>query len=140
MLVLTASLIACTFTSTSTNNEKDKDAAEKVAKKLFELLKNKNYDAADTLFSDSMWVVSTKEKLKKLFVYSDNKLGDMRSDSLADWNTRITSGTTNSAEYQLIYKNHYQKGIADINIVLTQEKGKIKILGYHINSDAFLAK
>jgi len=139
-LALITIIAACTFTTTRTNRDEDRDAAEKVTNKLFEDLKSKNYDAAYSLFSDSVWVNTPKEKLKELFVYSDNKLGVMQNDSLADWKSRIISGTTNSADYQLIYKNHYEKGTAEVNIVLTQEKGKIKILGYHINSDQFLAK
>jgi len=140
VLALAALIIACTFTTTRTNRDEDRDAAEKVTNKLFEDLKNKNYDAAYSLFSDSVWVNTPKEKLKELFVYSDNKLGAMQKDSLADWKSRIVGGTTNSADYQLIYKNHYEKGTAEVNIVLTGEKGKIKILGYHINSEQFLAK
>ncbi|HVV54472.1 MAG TPA: hypothetical protein VHC47_04080 [Mucilaginibacter sp.] len=139
-LALAALLTACTFTTSRTNSEEDRNAAEKVANKLFEILKAKNYDASYSLFSDSLWVNTKKETLKTLFTYSYDKLGDMQSDSLADWQTRIVSGTTNSADYQLIYKNHYQKGMAEVDIVLTGEKGRIKILGYHIKSDQFLAK
>ena len=140
VIVLAAVITACTFTTSRLNREEDRDAAEKVANKFFDLLKAKNYDATYSLFSDSVWVNTKKEKLKALFTYSYDKLGDMQSDSLASWQTHIVSGTTNSADYQLIYKNRYQKGMADINIVLTGEKGKIKILGYHINSEQFLAK
>jgi len=140
VLTLAAFITACTFTSTRLNREEDRDAAEKVANKLFELLKTKNYDATFSLFSDSLWVNTTKDKLKTVFTYSDGKLGDMQSDSLSGWQTKVVSGTAPSAQYELVYQNQYQKGTAKVDIVLTQEKGKIKILGYHINSDSFLAK
>jgi len=140
VLALAAFITACTFTSTRLNQEEDRNAAEKVAKKLFELLKTKNYDTAYTLFSDSLWANTTKDKLKTVFTYSDGKLGDMKNDSLASWQTKVVSGTAPSAQYELVYQNQYEKGPAKVEILLTQEKGKIKILGYHINSDLFLAK
>jgi hypothetical protein len=139
-MAITALINACVYTSTRNNSDEDKAAAEKVVSKLFDLLKAKNYDATYSLFSDSLWVNTKKEKLKDLYTYTDNKLGDIQSDSLAKWQTRVTSGTTYSARYEFIYYNHYQKGTAEVSILLAGEKGKIKILGYHVNSDQFLAK
>ncbi|HZX57630.1 MAG TPA: hypothetical protein VFE54_02855 [Mucilaginibacter sp.] len=140
LMTVVVLITACVYTSTRTNSDEDKAAAQKVVSKLFELLKSKNYDATYSLFSDSLWVNTKKEKLKDLFIYSYNKLGDMQSDSLAQWQTQVVSGTTYSAKYQFIYKNRFQKGTAEVNILLIGEKGKVKILGYHINSDQFLAK
>lgn len=132
---------ACTFTTTRLNREEDKAAAENVAKKFFGYLKSKDYDATLKLCSDSLWVNTTKENLKNVYTYSDDKLGDLKSDSLVKWQTKVVSGTDPWARYELIYKNHYQNGPADVDILLTKESnGEIRILGYHINSALFLKK
>jgi hypothetical protein len=139
--LLISAITGCTFTTSRLNREEDKAAAEKVTKKLFGLLKAKNYDATFNLYSDSLWVNTTKEKLKNIYSYTDGKLGDMKSDSLASWQTKVVSGTDPWAKYELIYQNQYEKGPAVVEIVLIKEPdGKIKILGYHVKSDLFLAK
>jgi len=120
VLGLAIFITACTFTSTRLNREEDRDAAEKVTKRLFDLLKTKDYDATYSLFSDSLWKSSTKDKLKTVYTYSDGKLGDMKSDSLASWQTKVVTGTAPSAQYELIYQNQYQKGTAKVEILLTQ--------------------
>ncbi|MGN6396067.1 MAG: hypothetical protein ACTHMI_10915 [Mucilaginibacter sp.] len=41
--------------------------------------------------------------------YPDNKLGDLKSDSLGECQTRIVEGTNSSSDYIMQYTEHRQK-------------------------------
>ncbi|MGZ3926441.1 MAG: hypothetical protein ACXVJG_05735 [Mucilaginibacter sp.] len=140
VLFLTA-LSACVFTTTYTNRDEDKKDAEKVTNKLFDYLKNKNYDATYGLYSKDFWEVTSKIKMKDLYTFTQDKLGDLESTSLSEWETKVVSGTDPSAQYALLYKNKYKKYPAEVTIRLIKDPdGKIRILEYKINSNGFLAK
>jgi hypothetical protein len=139
--LFTIVLAGCVYSMTYNNREQDKADAEKVTTKLFEYLKSKNYDATYSLYSDSLWLNTPKQSIKKIYTYSDDKLGNLQSTSIEKWQTKVITGTKPSGEYEFIYKNKYERDTAQVNVVLVKEHdGKIRIIGYHINSQAFLAK
>jgi hypothetical protein len=132
---------ACTFTSSYINREVDKSEAEQVTNQLFLYLKNKNYDATYSLYSKEFWSVTDKEKLMKLYSYTQDKLGDLEDTNLSEWETKVVTGTTSSGDYAFLYKNKYQKDTAEVTIKLTKDPDhKVRIVAFHINSGAFLAK
>jgi len=136
--LLSLTLGGCQFNSTRTNMAGDRKDAEKVTDKFHEFIKAKNYDSVYTLFSKRFFAVTPKAKMTEILTATQNKLGDLKSDSLAEWQTRIVEGTNPSSEYVFQYSEHHQKYDAKEQFNLTKEAdGKIRILGYNINSEGF---
>jgi hypothetical protein len=129
----------CHFNSQYINSEGDRQDAEKVTARLYELIKSKNYEEATGLFSNKFFEVSSKQKLIEFFTATNKKLGDLVSTKIETWQTRRVEGSNPSADYLLLYKNKYDKFESKENITLTRDPdGKIRITGYHVNSDGFL--
>lgn len=136
--LLLFTLTSCVFTSTYTNREADKQEAEKVTNSFFELIKAKNYEAAYPLFSDDFFSVTPKPKLKEMFVTIQDKLGDLTSTNLDQWQTKVVKGTDPSSEYDLLYQNQHAKFKSAEEFKLTKNwDGKIRILYYHVTSPGF---
>ena len=139
--LFTIVFVGCVYSMTYNDREEDKAEAEKVTNQLFTYLKSKNYDATYSLYSDSLWVYTSKEKMKKIYTYSDDKLANLQSTSIEKWQTRVITGTSPSGVYEFLYKNKYEKDTAEVHLILIKEHdGKIRIKSYYINSQAFLAK
>jgi len=136
-VILFVFLSSCQFNSTRTNMAGDKEAAEKVTDKFHAFIKAKNYDSAYTLFSKRFFAVTPKAKMTEILTATQSKLGDLKTDSLGEWQTKIVEGTNPSSDYLLEYTNHHQKYNAKEEFHLTKEDGKIRILGYNINSEGF---
>ena len=138
-IILLLLFYSCNFNSTYLNREEDKKDAEKVANKYYDLIKAKNFEGTYGLFGDEFWKVTSKEKLKELFIATQEKLGKLDTTKLDHWETRIVKGTDPSSEYVLYYLNKYQKYPAEETLrLLKNEQGEIKILAFHINSDGFM--
>ena len=141
LLLLALLFTACTFNATYNNREEDKSEAEQVTAMLFLALQNKNYAAADTLFSKDFYKVTSKDKLNEVFKVTQEKLGDLVTTNLTDWKTQVIKGTNASAEYAFLYGNTYQKAIGQVSIRLQKDPGnKIRIVYYTVKSDAFVGK
>ncbi|MEO6149133.1 MAG: hypothetical protein ABIN95_02155 [Mucilaginibacter sp.] len=130
-------ITGCNYSSTAINSEKDKAAAESVAGMLYLDIQNKDYDDPAKLFSKQFFTVTSREKLKEIFVSTNKKLGDLKDTNLTKWDTKVVKGTNPSANYQLVYNNTYKNYAAEEIITLIMEDGKIKIIGYRINSEGF---
>src|SRR5579864_7852670 len=98
LLVVFAS--GCVFSSTYLNRDQDKQDAEKINNQLFDDLKSKNYNAAYKLFSKDFFVATNKKKLSNIFTFTQDKLGDLKSAEISQWETRVIAGTNPSADYQ----------------------------------------
>ena len=132
-------LASCQFNSQYINRDEDKKDAEKITTKLFDLLKTKNYNGTTDLFGKKFFEVSSKEKLFEIFAATNNKLGELQDTKIESWETKRVEGSNPSADYLLVYKNKYEKFESKETITLTKETdGKIRIIGYNINSDGFL--
>ncbi|BAU52751.1 hypothetical protein [Mucilaginibacter gotjawali] len=92
-ILLFAVLYGCNFTSSYTNRDADKKDAEKVADKFFEYSKKNDTAAVYKLFSKKFYEAASKEKLNTILTGSQKRLGEMVSDSLIDWQTKIVKGT-----------------------------------------------
>ena len=129
---------SCTFNITYKNRGIDKQAAEQVLTRLYICLENKDYKSADTLFSKDFYKVTPKEKLNGLFAMTDDKLGDIQDTNIAEWQTEVVTGTNPSSDYVFLYTNKYKYYDGQVKIHLIKDPdGKIRILGYRIQSDGF---
>jgi hypothetical protein len=131
-------LCGCNFTSSFTNRDADKKDAEKVTDKFFEYSKKNDTVAIYKLFSKKFFEAASKGKLSTILNGSQKRLGDMVSDSLIDWQTKVITGTENSAEYRFLYKIHRSKYDSKEEFDMTKdEDGKIRIDYYNVESDGF---
>jgi len=132
-------LVSCHFNGVYVNRAEDKIDAEKVTTKLFDLLEEKKYNETTDLFSSKFFEVCNKEKLYEMFAATSNVLGELQTTKIESWETNRVEGSNPSANYLLVYKNKRKKFESIETITLTRETdGKIRIIGYNVNSDGFL--
>lgn len=138
-IILLMTMASCHFNSQYINREADKNDAEQVTNKFYELLQTKDYEGTIQLFSENFFEVADTGKLFKLLSMTNKKLGTLKTTEIEAWETQCIEGSNPSAKYTLVYKNMYDSFPAIETIILTKEKdGQIKIASYHINSDVFL--
>lgn len=138
-ILLVVTMTSCHFNSQYINREEDKKDAEKVTSQLYELLRAKDYESTTKLFSKKFLEVTDKEKLFRIFVITNEKLGDLKTTEIETWETRRVEGTNPSAGYAFIYKNTYDSFPAKETIrLMREEDGQIRIISYNINSDGFI--
>jgi len=130
--------VSCQFNGTNINEESKKVEAEKVAEILYTDIAKQDFKKAETLFGDKFFEVTTREDLQKMFIMLNEKLGNYKSRKLANWQTTSTVGTNPATNYVLVYAVEYDKFSAEEKIILSKVDDDIKILGYNVNSKAFL--
>jgi hypothetical protein len=139
VILILVTLTGCHVNSQYINRDEDKKEAEQVTNKLYDLLRTKDYEATTELFSKRFFEVTDKEKLFRIFNATSEKLGELKTTEIETWETKRIEGTNPSANYVLIYKNKYEKFDSKETIQLSKdEDGKIRIIGYFINSDGFI--
>lgn len=138
LLCLLFAATSCNFNSTYLNREEDKQDAEKVANQFYTLLQKKDFQKIDPLLSNRFKATTSKEKLNAYLTGGLNKLGEIKSKKLDHWESRVIKGTNASANYVLYYVVERTKFQSKETINLTAENDQIKILGYNVNSDAYL--
>lgn len=138
IIALCSILASCQFNMTYNNRQIDKEAAEKVTNLLLINLEGKNYTAADTLFSKDFYKTTSRKKLNDIFTMTVDKLGDIQVTNLANWQTKVVSGTDSYGEYAFLYNTRYQYYSGQVTIHLIKDPdGKIRVIGYHVKSDGF---
>ncbi|KGO93050.1 hypothetical protein [Flavobacterium subsaxonicum] len=130
--------VSCQFNGTNVNEESKKGEAEKVAEVLYTDIAKQDFKKAEMLFGDKFFEVTTREDLQKMFTMLNEKLGNYKSRKLANWQTTSTVGTNPATNYVLVYTVEYDKFSAEEKIILSKVDDDIKILGYNVNSKAFL--
>ena len=141
IVLLASTFFGCTYTTTYTNRDKDKDDAATVADQFFNFVKQNNHQATFQLFSPKLLKETPEEKIFELYNYSRRHLGNLIKTNLIDWETKVVEGTNNSANYTLKYENTYDSSLAVETFRLAKDNQKqIKITAYHINSDIFFKK
>ncbi|RPD46322.1 hypothetical protein DNI29_15080 [Hymenobacter sediminis] len=132
-------LTACHFNSSRLNSEQDKAIADKLMVDYFSNQKSNQTQTNMQLFSSRFWQVASRDEMNQIFKKRDEVLGQLQDASLEKWQTKVTSGTKPSGEYQLQYKNTYTKGEAIETFRLEREANdSLKIVYYNINSKEFL--
>lgn len=138
-LIIPILATSCHYSNKYQNRESDKQDAEKVTTELFGYLKNSDFEKATKLFGDEFFKVTSKEDLMKIFESTRNKLGELKSTELADWNTMVSEGAIEQGIYNLNYNGEFENDSAKLKFTLIKnENGKIKVVGYNIQSNAFL--
>jgi len=141
LLILIIPILAtsCHFSNKYQNRESDKQDAEKITAELFGFIKQSDFDKATELFGEEFFKVITKEELMKIFESTQIKLGGLKSTELADWNTMVSEGAIEQGIYNLNYNSEFENDNAKLKLTLTKnENGEIKVVGYNIQSNAFL--
>ncbi|TRW23074.1 hypothetical protein FMM05_15380 [Flavobacterium zepuense] len=131
-------IVSCQFNGTNYNEESAKAEGQAVTDVLYDDIYKKDFTHAETLFSDQFLKITPKEELQKMFNTLSEKLGAYKSSRLVNWQTTNTVGTNASSTYVFDFEVDYDKYKANEKVTLTKENGVVKILGYHVNSEAFL--
>lgn len=142
LFMISACLVisACHFNSSYNNREVDKQDGEKVVSQFYELLKNKYYQKTYIYFDKRFFEVTDTQKLNKIYDISFEKLGDIESYSIERWETEAIVGTDPKINYQFLCNVKRTNYASKETITLLKEKGEIRIIGYHINSDGLFKK
>jgi hypothetical protein len=131
ILVLIAGILTgCTSTL-------DKSASA-LADQYYQSVQNKEYNLTLPDFSSSFFEKTSQADWILILENMNNKLGDLKSYKLSNWNERtiegignIQSGTTYTLQYDVTYANETDKE----TLTLFQPKGKqLQITGFNINS------
>jgi hypothetical protein len=131
--------IGCKFNSSMLNQESDKADGEKVTNELYSLLSEDKFAEAEKLFGEEFFGVTSKEDLLLIFTKTRDALGKFKSNKLADWKTEEISGTDSRTDYKMVYEVEYEKGKATETFLLRKkDDASPKIIGYHVDSPAFL--
>ncbi|MGM9477897.1 hypothetical protein ACS5PU_15805 [Pedobacter sp. GSP4] len=137
-LSLLLTLSSCNFNSTYINREEDKKDAEKVADQFYALLQKKEFQKVDPLLSTQFKAVTSAVKLNNYLSGALNKLGEIKSEKLDHWESKVVRGTNSSATYVLYYIVERTKFQSKETVTLAAENNQIKIQGYNVNSDGLL--
>ncbi|TGE20405.1 hypothetical protein E5K00_20630 [Hymenobacter aquaticus] len=131
-------LTGCQVNSTRVNVEEDKKAAELFVDAYLINQKQGHQAAMIQAYSKEVWTVTPQEKMQQLFRKRGEVLGRLQHAVLADWQSKVVTGSNPSSTFQLQYKNQYEKGEALETFGLRTEHDSLKIINYNIQSDAFL--
>ncbi|WP_033958921.1 DUF4019 domain-containing protein [Psychroserpens jangbogonensis] len=135
LLILMIPIFAasCNFSNEYKNRESDRQDAEKVTAELFGFIKQSDFEKATTLFGEEFYKVYSKEDLVKIFESTENKLGELKSTELSDWNTMVSEDAIEQGFYNMNYNSEFEKGKAKQKITLVKnENEEIKVVGYNI--------
>jgi hypothetical protein len=129
---------SCNVNSSYINREEDKKDAEKVADQFYALLQKKEFHKIDLMLSTQFKAATSTEKLNDYLNGALNKLGEIKSEKLDHWESKVIKGTNPSANYVLYYVVERTKYQSKETVTLTAENDQIKIQGYNVNSDGLL--
>ena len=132
--------VSCRFNSSYINREEDKRDAEQAIAQFYELLKNQDYKGTYRLFDKRFFEVTDTQKLNEIYDISFEKLGDVESYNIEKWETQAIVGTDPKTNYVFLLNVRRSDFASKETITLLKEKGEIKIMGYHVNSDGFFQK
>jgi len=130
-------IAGCHFNSTYNNREVDKQDGEKAVSEFYELLKNKNYKGTYTFFDKRFFEVIDTQKLNEIYEIAFEKLGSVESYDIEQWGTESVVGTDPKTNSQFLCNVKRSNFVSKETITLIKEKGEIKIISYHVNSDGF---
>jgi len=129
----------CTFNSTYINREEDNREGEEFVNKFYKNVASKNLTALDTMVSDTLKKIAGPDGISKLITLINTKVGDYKTDSIADHYVTRTTGSNNFTSYNYKVKVTYSKGVVDEIIGLRKmDNGQVKLTSYHANSDLLI--
>jgi hypothetical protein len=131
-------LFSCNRNATYSNRAEDKDDAQKITNVFYSLLRNEKYNDTYKLFSKVFFEVTDTLKLNEMYQMTYRKSGAIDSINLDHWQTEVKKGTNASLVYVLFFVVKREKYNSKETITLLKENDSIRIVGYHVDSDAFL--
>lgn len=137
IFLLSITLSSCNFNKHYTNRPLDKEEVERITTKFYYLLRDKKYKQTNSLFSPRFLEVTNASKVSEIFQASDEKLGEIKDQTLETCETNVVEGSNPISEYLLVYNVKRTKFNSKETIHLEKEKGIIKILSYNVQSDRF---
>lgn len=140
LLFVSAIMESCHLNSTYYNRASEKQEGEKVVAQFYESVKSKNFKETYKLFDRRFFEVTDTQKLNDMYDVSFEKLGNVLSYDIGRWETDATVGTDAKTNYRFLCDVKRTNFASQETITLVKEKGEIKIIGYHLNSDGFFAK
>lgn len=129
---------SCHWTATYNNRVEDKNEAQKVAEKFYDLLKKNDYNGTYPLYSATFLQATDTTKMAAFYRIISQKLGSILHDSLVQWQTHVVTGSNPSAEYFFFYVVRREKYESRESFTLSKENGTIKIDGFTVNSAGLL--
>jgi hypothetical protein len=137
-LFLLTLIVGCHFSQKFQDREEDKNKAELITSRLFEYMKNEEFEKATLLFDEEFYKVTSKEELIEIFKSTQDNLGKLDRVTLTTWNTSVSEGAIKSGNYVLNYTSEFKQGDALQKISLRKiDNEPIKIIGYTLQVDGF---
>lgn len=140
ILILIALLvISCNFNKTYHNREEDKQEAEKITEKFYDLIKKNERQEAFKLFGKKFFNVeqgkiTNKEQLGQMLNDINSECGDKISNiQLNTWETFVSIGTNPKSQYVLLYRIKRNIQNTQEKITLEKDNDSIKIVGYDVS-------
>lgn len=131
------SISACHFNSSFNNRLEDKHEGEQVVEQFYESLKRNDFRNSYSFFSSNFFEVTDSQKLAYIFSITVEKLGKLESFSIDHWETEAVVGTDPGTNYLFVCEVKRSKFLSKETIRLSKKDGKVKIVGYQVNSDGF---
>lgn len=139
LILIALMVISCNFNKTYRNREEDKQEAEKITEKFYDLIKKNERQEVFKLFGKKFFNVeqgkiTNKEQLGQMLDDINAECGDkISSNQLTIWETFVSVGTNPKSQYVLLYK--VKRNIQNTQEKFTLEKNldSIKIVGYDVS-------
>lgn len=139
LIIVVLFTVSCTFTSTRINNEADNDDGKDFLGVFYYSIGNKNFNAVDTLVSDSLKKIAGADGVSKIVKFINKKAGAYKGYDIVDHYITHISGSINETGYNYKLIVSYEKGIVNELVTLRKEGYKpIRMIGYHAYSNLFI--
>lgn len=139
-LFILLGLTGCQFNSKRINDESDIANAELITNEFYKKVKSQNYTGIQSTLHSELLKETSSEEFIDLLKKFKAILGNLKKVKKVKSSSEVMVGTNPQAMFQLVFENQYDDFIATETITLKGEtlSGGIRIIGYHVNSEAFL--
>ncbi len=127
-ILITGLLAACSPTQ-------DINMAEEATAHFHEMMSAGQFEQIYAQSDDSFKKATTAEDMTRLFSAVNRKLGVVKTSGSNGWNIGYTPFGTSVT---LRYTTQFERGTGAETFVYRVADGKMRLAGYHINSNAFL--
>jgi len=133
LILISFLFIGCGFDKTYHNREEDRQDAEKVTEKFYDLIKQNNRKEAFKLIGDKFFKTTNKKQLNQMIDDINAECGEISDSQLTIWETFVSVGTNSKSQYVLSYR--IERDIQNTQEKFTLEKNNdsIKIVGYDVH-------
>ena len=138
-LLLLVLFVSCKFSTEQTNQEKDRDEAQKVVDSLNSYLGAQKIDQARRLFHQSLLASNDSNKFREFLVNLGNQAPFIVNRKLDHWQTNVVKGLNGGSFYAMYYLNKFKDGQElKISLILQRDDSdNIRISSYQASPDGF---